>query len=389
MPAQLVKNGKNNIKKINFRLYLDMFKNIIIFTLSCLLLNNCAPQATNTIDSGKLSKYEIEEELRSKIEIDKRLKTIGNKFNNEFLSQCKNKKNYIGISLISEKEIKRQLGGTNTNIMSFGGLVKKNIFAYQNIIGSIDKLKIVYTVPGSPAYLSGLKDGDQIIKVNGKKLETSINFFNEINKKDSNKILIDRRGTLKEFTVNTLKICDFNFESFSTLDRKIVFFRSDNTLFLSQTLLKYLKNDDELVMIFANEFTHYVNGHPSIKTDIVRLKNSILFSEMWKPFGGIIYSSGKASLNFFEKVKFRYTKSQEGLADFSSIKLTKILGYNADKAKLFWERLVKEKPSNNIIAKFRDVDSNKIRIINYTLDEETIRFPNKNDYDKFKMKHNL
>ena len=55
--------------------------------------------------------------ILSKIEIDKRLKTIGNKFNNEFLAQCKNKKNYIGISLISEKEIKRQLGGTNTNIM--------------------------------------------------------------------------------------------------------------------------------------------------------------------------------------------------------------------------------------------------------------------------------
>ena len=374
---------------MNLRLYLFMFRNTIILTLSCLLLNNCAPQATNTIDSGKLSKYEIEEELRSKIKIDKRLKTIGNKFNNKFLDQCKNKKNYIGISLISEKEIRRQLGGTNTNIMSFGGLVKKNIFAYQNIVGSIDKLKIVYTVPGSPAYLSGLMDGDQIIEVNGKKLDTSINFFNEVNKKNSNKILIDRDGTVKEFIINTSKICDFHYESFSTLDRKIVFFRSGNTLFLSQTLLKYLRNDDELVMIFANEFTHYINGHPSIKTDIVRLKNSILFSEMWKPFGGIIYSSGKASLNFFEKVKFRYTKSQEGLADFSSIKLTKILGYNADKAKLFWERLVKEKPTNNIIAKFRDVDSNKIRIINYTLDEEITRFPNKNDYDKFKMKHNL
>ena len=83
------------------------------------------------------------------------------------------------------------------------------------------------------------------------------------------------------------------------------------------------------------------------------------------------------------------TKDQEGFADFSSIKLTKILGYNADKAKLFWERLVKEKPTNNIIAKFRDVDSNKIRIINYTLEEEITRVHNKNDYDKFKMKHNL
>ena len=366
-----------------------MYKNIIIFLLGCLLLNNCAPQATNTISSGKLSKYEIEEELRSKIEIDKRLKTIGNKFNSKFLDQCNDKKNYLGISLISEKEIRRQLGGTNTNIMSFGGLVKKNIFAYQNIVGSIDKLKIVYTVPDSPAYLSGLKNGDQIIKLNGKKLDTSINFFNEANKKNVNKILVDRNGEQKEFIVNTSKICDFHFESFSTLDRKIVFFRSDNTLFLSQTLLKYLKNDDELVMIFANEFTHYINGHPSIKTDIVRLKNSVLFSEIWKPFGGIIYSSGKASLNFFEKVKFRYTKSQEGLADFSSIQLTKILGYNADKSKLFWERLVKEKPSNNIIAKFRDVDSSKIRIINYTLDEKTTRFPSKNDYDKFKIKHNL
>ena len=82
--------------------------------------------------------------------------------------------------------------------------------------------------------------------------------------------------------------------------KKDFFFRSDNTLFLSQTLLEYLKNDDELVMIFANEFTHYINGHPSIKTDIVRLKNSILFSDLWKPFGGIIYSSGKASLNFLK-----------------------------------------------------------------------------------------
>ena len=32
-------------------------------------------------------------------------------------------------------------------------------------------------------------------------------------------------------------------------------------------------------MIFANEFTHYINGHPSIKTDIVRLKNYLSNSE--------------------------------------------------------------------------------------------------------------
>ena len=366
-----------------------MFKKFIAFYVLTISLISCAPQPTNTIDSNKLSKYEIEEQLRSKIQTDKRLKTLGNRFNNEFFNKCKNKKNYVGLSLISASEIKRQLGGTNTNIMTFGGLVKKNFFAYENILGSIDKLKVVYAIPDSPAYISGIKKGDKIIEINGKKVETSINFFNEINKNKINNILIERKGNQKMIVISSRKICDFHFESFNTLEKKIVFFRSDNTLFLSQELLEYVKNDDELVMIFANEFSHYINGHPSIKTNIVRLKNSILFSDLWRPFGGIIYSSGKASLDFFEKVKFRYTKSQEGLADFSSIKLTKILGYNADKAKLFWERLVKEKPTNNIIAKFRDVDSNKIRIINYTLDEEITRFPNKNDYDKFKIKHNL
>ena len=355
----------------------------------CLVLFGCAPNPTNTIDNISLTKYEIEEGLRLKIKTDIRLKTLGNKFNNEFNHKCKEKKNYIGLSLISKKEVKRQLGSTNANLMSFGGLVKNNISAYENILGIIDFLTVVYVIPDSPADKSGLKAGDQIIELNGKKVETSINFFNEVNRKTINKILVNRNNKTMEFDIKEKIICDFNFESFSTLDKKIVFFRSDNTLFISRTLLNYIKNDDELILIFANEFSHYVNGHPSIKTNILRLKNSILFSDMWKPIGGIVYSSGKASLDFFEKVKFRYTKTQEGLADFSSIKLTKMLGYNADKAKLFWERLVKEKPTNNIIAKFRDVDSNKIRIINYTLDEEITRFPNKNDYDKFKMKHNL
>ena len=367
-----------------------MFKFIVSLSF-CLLILGCAPQSTNTVDSFSLSKYEIEEQLIQKISTDKRIKSLGHKFNSSFLDKCSQKKKYIGISLISEKEIKRQLGSTNSNFMSFGELVKKNIEAYENIVGSLDSLKVVYTLPNSPADTAGIKKGDKVIKVNGNRVATNINFFNAIDK-DKNKdnlLTIERDGAILEFKIPKKITCDFNYESFSSLEKKIVFFRSGNTLFLSNTLINYLKNDDELMIIFANEFSHYINGHPSIKSDIVSLKNSVLFSDMWKPFGGFIFSGGKTALGFMEKVKFRYTKDQEGFADFSSIKLTKILGYNADKAKLFWERLVKEKPTNNIIAKFRDVDSNKIKIINYTLDEEITRFPNKNDYDKFKMKHNL
>ena len=365
-----------------------MFKVIVTFSF-CLLLLGCATETTNTVKSNSLSKYEIEEQLIQKVRIDKRLKTLGYKFNTKFYDKCKNKRKYIGLSLISKKEIKRQLSGSNENFMSFGGLVKKNIAAYENIVGSLDTLKVVYSLPKSPAAKIGIKKGDQILKVNGALVTTTLNFFNAIEKNKDTNITIKRNGSILDFKIPQTLTCDFNYESFTTLEKKIVFFRSGNTLFVSNTLLDYLKNDDELAMIFANEFAHYINGHPSLKSDIVSLKDSILFSDMWKPFGGFVFSGGKTALGFMEKVKFRYTKEQEGLADFSSIKLTKMLGYNANKAKLFWERLVKEKPSNNMIAKFRDVDSNKIRIINYTLDDPSKEFPSKINYDKFLNNNSL
>ena len=359
-----------------------MFKSIPTF-LFCLAIVNCAPQSINTIKSNSLSIYEIEEELKLKIKIDKRLKNLGHKFNTTFYDKCKKKKKYIGLTLISEKEIRRQLGFTNNNFMTFGDLVKKNIKAYKSIVGSLDNLKVIYTLPDSPASKMGIKKGDQILEVNGQKVSTTINFLNTIKKNEKINILIKRNGSTLNLNIPVKLTCDFNYESFATLEQKMVFFRSDNTLFISNALLKYLKDDNELAIIFANEFTHYVNGHPSLKSNIISLKDSVLFSDMWKPFGGFVFSGGKSALGFLEKVKFRYTKDQEGLADYSSIKLTKILGYDAYKAKLFWERLVKEKPLNNIIAKFRDVDSNKIRTINYALDDNLKGFPTKENYDKF------
>ena len=45
----------------------------------------------------------------------------------------------------------------------------------------------------------------------------------------------------------------------------------------------------------------------------------------------------------------------------------------------------------SVIITYRDREKHLSQLLYevYTLDEETIRFPNKNDYDKFKMKHNL
>ena len=135
-----------------------MFKVIVTFSY-CLLLLSCATETTNTVKSNSLSKYEIEEQLIQKVRVDKRLKTLGYKFNTKFYDKCKNKRKYIGLSLISKKEIKRQLSGSNENFMSFGGLVKKNIAAYENIIGSLDTLKVVYSLPESPAAKIGVPVG--------------------------------------------------------------------------------------------------------------------------------------------------------------------------------------------------------------------------------------
>lgn len=230
-----------------------------------------------------------------------------------------------------------------------------------------------------------IEPGDLITKINGNKK------FNLKNILDTNpkKITLEINNS-KIIKILIEKKCDLNFYILTTLNKEIAFFRSNNNIFLSDGLLDYIKNDSELVMLLSNEFTHYVKGHKSLQVSLMNISKSASGTggEMMSQLFGIYFSAVRYGSNFLQKLKFKYDRNKENFADFSSIQLTKILGYDANLAKKFWERLVKEKPQKSTISNFRSVDSQKIRTINYSLDFSLTSFPNKEEYDKFMTRDN-
>lgn len=368
-----------------------MLKKIKFFLLFFLLVENTSHAIIN---SKVLSKYEIKEFVESKIKEDLKINKIGYSINESLVNFCKKKTINLGLLLVSKEDIKKKLSSTSNNFMSFGNVVKNNIYAYEEIIGELNGLKIIGVIENSQSFKNKLKKGDTIIEVNNTKIN-SVSTLNQklktlIKKKENEiKFKIKRKDLIFDVKFKNELMCDINYEVIKTIDKELIFFRSTNTIYISDELLSYFKNDDELAMLLSNEFSHFINGHNSIKPTFFKLKKSFLFADFWKPFAGFLVSGAKSAIDTLDKIAFRYSEKEEGLADFSSIKILGILGYNSQKAKLFWERIVEKKPNKNYVSKFRPVDSRKIRIINYAIDDKDKTFPTLEKYLNFIEKYKI
>lgn len=90
------------------------FHKILLSLLSLFFLTIFSCKTYATINSDILTKYEIEELLRDKINYQKKVDLISNKISKKFLTECKNQVNSLGFKTISKKisiEVCKQLEG--------------------------------------------------------------------------------------------------------------------------------------------------------------------------------------------------------------------------------------------------------------------------------------
>jgi hypothetical protein len=153
--------------------------------------------------------------------------------------------------------------------------------------------------------------------------------------------------------------------------------------------MSYLKSDDELVMVLTNEFSHYLNDSSTLVAGANRLNQSLQITQILTPWNMSLAGASDFTNDVIKKLGIRYSADEESYADYMSVNLTNLLGYSSDKAKVFWERLVKDKPTDSTIPEFRPVDSKKIRVITYSNDEKLNKFPTKKDYDNFMKKFKI
>ena len=367
-----------------------MIKKIIFNFIYIFFIFSCASNTTTTVNTYYLSQAEVEENIREAIKLSFKLKNVSYKIQKNFVDYCPLKKIDLGLMVISKQDIKNEVSFTLGNVQSLGSLATKNLNAYKNIANLEENLNVIGVIKNSPSDRAGIKFGDSILEINNTKINAKQDIDNLNIDSDDIKIKVKRNNQELVFNLKNNKVCNIEFEAFKTSTPTMNFFRSNNTIFVSEGLINYVKSEDELILILTNEFSHYLNDDSNFINNTNQINASLQLTQLLAPYGGnAIAGVSDFSTEFIKKIGIRYSDEDEGFADYSSIKLTTMLGYNSDKAKLFWERLVKEKPEANMIAEFRPVNSRKIRIINYSIDEKLNKFPTKQDYNNFLLKFKI
>jgi hypothetical protein len=363
-------------------------KKVIIYFLYIFLIFSCAPQITSTVNVNYLSQTEIEENIRKELNLDLKIKNVGYKIQKTFVDKCSSKKLDLGLMTISQQDIRGEIGATLGNIASFGRLSEKNINAYKKIVNLNDNTKVIGVIKNSSAEKAGIIFGDEILQIGSNKISSRSDLENIYEGNDV-KIKTRRNEKIIELNIKNNLICNIEFEAFQTNTPNLTFFRSGNTIFVSENLMNYLKTEDELVMVLTNEFSHYLNDSSTLVAGANRLNQTLQITQILTPWNLSLAGASDFSNDVIKKLGIRYSAEEESYADYMSVNLTNLLGYSSDKAKVFWERLVKDKPTDSTIPEFRPVDSKKIRVITYSNDEKLNKFPTKEDYQNFIKKFKI
>ena len=211
-----------------------------------------------------------------------------------------------------------------------------------------NSLKIVSIGFDGPAAKNGLKVGDQIIEINGKKApsgeEAIYDFYKFVSKKNKSTInlKINRNGNEKSFSILTEARCRFNYAI--DLDNNTFNAYADgNNIVFSLRMAKWLLLDEiGVAIVFAHELAHNANHHVADK-----IQNANTGALVGLLLGIAIGADPMRAMDFGANVgAASYSIDYENEADYLSIYILALSGYDITKAPDFWRRFAVEVPNS-------------------------------------------
>lgn len=136
-----------------------------------------------------------------------------------------------------------------------------------NLVGGVAGVgaTVLYAVPGSPADLMGLREGDVVRSSNGFALargsEASPFLFDAAEERDAfPKQLLVRRGMVRQVVqVSPVEVCDIGVDL--SVTTAAAAWARNNKLAVSHAMLKLVANEDELAFVISHEISHIILGH--------------------------------------------------------------------------------------------------------------------------------
>ena len=282
------------------------------------------------------------------------------------------KVNSSNADICNKTDFKSGITFANENVM---GLKIAKFFPTKINLGS--RVSIIDIVKNSPADKAGLVLGDVILEVEGytfpegkKALKKISKHFKDIDEKPIKKIKVDRKGEILTFDINQEKIC--NYPIIFTQDKIVNAYADGKSIIMTQGMVDYAKDDNEIAMVIAHELAHNDRGHLDAKK-----KNTLVMGSigMILDLMMIYYSGGTAggdaqNTEMWSKIGSEaYSVEFEKDADYGGIYYAYRAGYDISQVKNFWERIGSENPRQIAISSTHPATAERYLQIEKTVDE--------------------
>ena len=331
-----------------------------------LFLSGCLETPTGKLPSINQAEIDMEAERQKRISYAKFIdqlslvKSIGYKVNSSNADIC------------NKTDFNSGLTFANENVM---GLKIARFFPEKINLGS--RVSIIDIVKNSPADKAGLTLGDVILEVEGfifpegkNALKKISKHFKDIEEKPVKKIKIDRKGEILTFDINQKKIC--NYPIIFTQDKIVNAYADGKSIIMTQGMVDYARDDNEIAMVIAHELAHNDRGHLDAKKKNTLIMGSIGFI---LDLMTIYYSGGTAGGNaenteMWSKIGSQaYSVEFEKDADYGGVYYAYRAGYDISQVKNFWERIGSENPKQIAISSTHPATSERYLQIDKTVKE--------------------
>ena len=239
------------------------------------------------------------------------------------------------------------------------------------------KVSIINIVKNSPADKAGLTVGDVILELEGftfpegkNALKKISKHFKDFEEKEIKKIKIDRNGQILKFDINQIKIC--NYPIIFTQDKIVNAYADGKSIIMTQGMVDYAKDDNEIALVIAHELAHNDRGHLDAKKKNTLIMGSIGFI---LDLMTIYYSGGTAggdaqNTEMWSKIGSEaYSVEFEKDADYGGVYYAYRAGYDISNVKNFWERIGSENPKQIAISSTHPATAERYLQIEKTVEE--------------------
>ena len=245
----------------------------------------------------------------------------------------------IGGHSLCEDKVSPQIGASFSSIQNYPEEFRS---AAKTVFGETEEFRISLVAPNSPVDMAGLREGDILVRLDGKSLPEGeaattelIELYEGIAKKKRTFPIDVRRGeeTL-QLTITSKMGCDYpvmlaNSDSINA-------FADGERVVIMRGMLRFTDSDTELSTVIAHELAHNAMHHISAKRGNAMLG---LIVDILASVGGINTQGA-----FARMAGNAYSQDFEAEADYVGLYIMGLSGVEIEGAAHFWRRMAAAHP---------------------------------------------